>query len=504
MFVVIAGSAGAQDRPATLLAAHRGGALLWPENSLLAFRNAIGARRRLHRVRRAPLEGRRGHGDPRPDARPHDHRARARSRTARWPSSRRLRLKDRSGALTDETVPTLDEVVAVAAQGKAAHAPRDQGRRLGARATRASRRRCWPSSTATAWPARRSSCPSSAPTWRRVRELRPDIATCALYSARMLGRTSLPAELETLRAAGVRFIGVEHTAVDAAAVAQARAAGIGLGAWTVNDAGGHEASDRRRRRHPHHRPARRRQDPARAMTARRFVLALDQGTTGSRALVVDPDGAIRGTRLRRAAAALPASRAGSSTTPRRSGRPPPRPSARRSPRRASRRRDRGHRHHQPARDHRAVGARLGPPRAPRHRLAVPADRALLRAAQGRGAPRPSSGARPVSCSTRTSPAPRSAGSSTRCRGRAQRAERGELAFGTVDSWLLWRLTGGAVHATDPSNASRTLCFDIRSAKLGRGAVRGARRAAGAPADGQAVRGRVRRDGRRASCPPASP
>jgi glycerol kinase len=41
-----------------------------------------------------------------------------------------------------------------------------------------------------------------------------------------------------------------------------------------------------------------------------------------------------------------------------------------------------------------------------------------------------------------------------------RAERGELAFGTVDSWLLWQLTGGAMHATDPSNASRTLCFDI--------------------------------------------
>lgn len=40
------------------------------------------------------------------------------------------------------------------------------------------------------------------------------------------------------------------------------------------------------------------------------------------------------------------------------------------------------------------------------------------------------------------------------------AERGELAFGTVDSWLLWRLTGGRVHATDPSNASRTLLFDI--------------------------------------------
>ncbi len=40
------------------------------------------------------------------------------------------------------------------------------------------------------------------------------------------------------------------------------------------------------------------------------------------------------------------------------------------------------------------------------------------------------------------------------------AERGELAFGTVDSFLLWRLTGGAVHATDATNAARTLLFDI--------------------------------------------
>jgi glycerol kinase len=44
--------------------------------------------------------------------------------------------------------------------------------------------------------------------------------------------------------------------------------------------------------------------------------------------------------------------------------------------------------------------------------------------------------------------------------RAQ-AERGELAFGTVDSWLLWQLTGGAVHATDVSNAARTMLFDVR-------------------------------------------
>jgi glycerol kinase len=44
----------------------------------------------------------------------------------------------------------------------------------------------------------------------------------------------------------------------------------------------------------------------------------------------------------------------------------------------------------------------------------------------------------------------------------RRAERGELAFGTVDSWLLWKLTGGRVHATDVSNASRTLCLNLRA------------------------------------------
>ena len=45
--------------------------------------------------------------------------------------------------------------------------------------------------------------------------------------------------------------------------------------------------------------------------------------------------------------------------------------------------------------------------------------------------------------------------------RAQ-AERGELAFGTIDSWLIWQLTGGAVHATDVSNASRTLLFNVHT------------------------------------------
>ena len=46
-------------------------------------------------------------------------------------------------------------------------------------------------------------------------------------------------------------------------------------------------------------------------------------------------------------------------------------------------------------------------------------------------------------------------------GARERAREGKVLFGTVDSWLLWKLTGGAVHATDLTNASRTMLFDIR-------------------------------------------
>lgn len=45
-------------------------------------------------------------------------------------------------------------------------------------------------------------------------------------------------------------------------------------------------------------------------------------------------------------------------------------------------------------------------------------------------------------------------------GARERAERGELLFGTIDTWLIWNLSGGAVHVTDASNAARTLLYDI--------------------------------------------
>jgi glycerol kinase len=44
----------------------------------------------------------------------------------------------------------------------------------------------------------------------------------------------------------------------------------------------------------------------------------------------------------------------------------------------------------------------------------------------------------------------------------RRAEAGEIAFGTIDSWLIWNLTGGAIHSTDYANASRTMLYDIRA------------------------------------------
>jgi len=47
-------------------------------------------------------------------------------------------------------------------------------------------------------------------------------------------------------------------------------------------------------------------------------------------------------------------------------------------------------------------------------------------------------------------------------GARERARRGELAFGTIDTWLVWNLSDGALHITDPSNASRTMMFDLHS------------------------------------------
>ena len=74
------------------------------------------------------------------------------------------------------------------------------------------------------------------------------------------------------------------------------------------------------------------------------------------------------------------------------------------------------------------------------------------------------------------------------------AREGRLAFGTVDSFLLWRLTGGKVHASDATNASRTLLLDIHRGELGRRPLPIVRRPRGALAAGARLRRRLRHHG----------
>jgi glycerol kinase len=193
--------------------------------------------------------------------------------------------------------------------------------------------------------------------------------------------------------------------------------------------------------------------------ARRYVLALDQGTTGSTALIVDPDGRLRG----RGYAELPQHF--------------PRP---------------GWVEHDPEEIWRTTldalaqaldAARVGPGELAAVGITNQRETSLL---WERASGRPLHRAIVWQCRRTASLCERlrAQGLETVVRertglvldpyfsgtkiawlldevpGARDRAERGELCFGTVDTWLLWRLTGGRVHATEPSNASRTLLFNI--------------------------------------------
>ena len=173
------------------------------------------------------------------------------------------------------------------------------------------------------------------------------------------------------------------------------------------------------------------------------------------------------------------SRAGSSTIPRSSGE-----RARARPRRrVRRRRDRVRRSSRrsgsrtSARRRSSGSERSGRPVAPRDRLAGPAHRRAL----PRRCPPSCCGRGQASSPTPTSPRPSSNGCS-----RARTCRAGELAFGTVDSWLVWKLTGGRVHATDVTNASRTMLLDLDDPRLGCRAARAVRRRSGAAARGSSA------------------
>jgi glycerophosphoryl diester phosphodiesterase len=226
-------SAAAPDMIAPLFAAHRGGAALWPENSLDAFRNALALGAdfleldvHLSRdgevmvIHDATLD------------RTTDGSGPVRERTAA--ELRALHLKDRGGAPTAEPVPTLDEVVALAAAGQ---------RQMLLEIKTDDRKRRYPgieekvmavvdrhrfTSFAIVMAFERE-------TWRRVRAIRPDARAGALYSARALPAAAIEPELQALRQAGIGFVGLEQRLVTADVARQARLAGLTLGVWTVNE-----------------------------------------------------------------------------------------------------------------------------------------------------------------------------------------------------------------------------------------------------------------------------
>jgi glycerophosphoryl diester phosphodiesterase len=231
--VVGAVTATAQGMIAPLFAAHRGGALLWPENSLLAFRNALalGAdylELDVHMARDGEVVV---IHDPTLD----------RTTTGTGPVRERtlaelgaVRLKDRGGAVLEERIPTLDQVVVLATAGK---------RQILLEIKTDERRQRYPQIEEKVFAVldRHRFTPFTvvmafeAATWRRLRQVRPDARVAALYSVRMLPAAAVTAELEALRRAGVAFVGLDQALVNAEVAKQARLAGLTLGVWTVNE-----------------------------------------------------------------------------------------------------------------------------------------------------------------------------------------------------------------------------------------------------------------------------
>ena len=218
---------------APLFAAHRGGADLWPENSLLAFGNALALGAdyleldvHLSRdgevivIHDATLDRTTSGSGP------------VRERTAAELGA--LRLKARDGTVTAEPVPTLDQVVALAAAGKRqmlVEIKTDAQRRRYSEVEEKvfavlDRHRFTPFAVVMAF---------EGETWRRVRQLRPDARVGALYSPRMLPAPAIEPELASLRQAGVTFVGLDQRLVTADVARQARLAGLTLAVWTVNE-----------------------------------------------------------------------------------------------------------------------------------------------------------------------------------------------------------------------------------------------------------------------------
>src|SRR3990170_4855087 len=220
----------------TLLAAHRGGAQIWPENSLLAFRNAIalGADFLEFDVHLSKD----GEGvvihDPTLE-RTTTGTGAVSDRTLA--ELRTLRLKGRDGKTTEELVPTLDDVAQLAAptpvrllleikvDARGGRYPGIEEKGLAILDSHG-------------MAARTILMAFQEETVRRIRTLRPEVSVGGLCEKRDLAEmgSTVEREIDGLRKLGARFIGLHQELVTADVVRQAQQAGLLLGVWTVNDA----------------------------------------------------------------------------------------------------------------------------------------------------------------------------------------------------------------------------------------------------------------------------
>ncbi len=237
MAVLMIVGAGAEraDAAGPLLAAHRGGSNLWPENSLLAFRNAValGAdylETDVHLTADGEVVVMH---DPTLD----------RTTTGSGPvRDKRLadlagvRLKARDGTVTEEPVPTLAALLDLLATSRAQllleiKVGPDRVRYAGIEEKALALVR------ARGLGDRVVVMAFEAPTVRRVRALDAGIRTALLVSKGRLAREGAAASdaVRWTTDVGARYLGIEHAALDAATMTAARGASVGVAAWTVND-----------------------------------------------------------------------------------------------------------------------------------------------------------------------------------------------------------------------------------------------------------------------------
>ena len=223
-----------------------------------------------------------------------------------------------------------------------------------------------------------------------------------------------------------------------------------------------------------------------------FVLAIDQGTTSTRAILFDGKQAVRAAAQEEFTQHYPGSgwvehdpeeiwQSVISTC--------------RTAIKKSGQRGLGYfrdRHHQPARNRRHLGQGDGQADPQCDRLAGPAHRAALPEAQesrdwkAKFTRKTGLLLDPYFSGTKI------AWLLDHVKGARRRAERGELLAGTIDSFLIWRLTGGRVHATDATNASRTLVYNIQRNEWDAELLRYLAHSRSAAAGGEGLRRRLRR------------